>query len=150
MSLKCSAHRRLPRTRNGAGSPWLLLSLHAQCSKATFGWFVLVRALGSGFGGLRKQSLNVRAYENYQVISCHDLLCGILGLSYMCSRCEGALVSSAYSRTPLNHIASPRCSARFPSVPFYPFSFWVPLLKPNSRKKGTLIIKGLLGNLVRV
>ena len=35
-----------------------------------------------------------------------------------------------------------------PVVPFYPFSFWVPLLKPNSRKKGTLIIKGLLGNLV--
>ena len=33
-------------------------------------------------------------------------------------------------------------------VPFYPFSFWVPLLKPNSRKKGTLIFKGLLGNLV--
>ena len=30
-----------------------------------------------------------------------------------------------------------------------PFSFWVPLLKPNSRKKGTLIIKGLLGNLVK-
>ena len=30
-------------------------------------------------------------------------------------------------------------------VPF--FSFWVPLFKPNSRKKGTLIIKGLLGNL---
>ena len=35
-----------------------------------------------------------------------------------------------------------------PVVPFYPFSFWVPLLKPNSREKGTLIIKGLLGNLV--
>ena len=34
-----------------------------------------------------------------------------------------------------------------PVVPFYPFSFWVPLLKPNSRKKGTLIIKGLLGNI---
>ena len=34
-----------------------------------------------------------------------------------------------------------------PVVPFYPFSFWVPLLEPNSRKKGTLIIKGLLGNL---
>ena len=34
-----------------------------------------------------------------------------------------------------------------PVIPFYPFSFWVPLLKPNSRKKGTLIIKGLLGNL---
>ena len=34
-----------------------------------------------------------------------------------------------------------------PVVPCYPFSFWVPLLKPNSRKKGTLIIKGLLGNL---
>ena len=33
-----------------------------------------------------------------------------------------------------------------PVVPFYPFSFWVPL-KPNSRNKGTLIIKGLLGNL---
>ena len=27
-----------------------------------------------------------------------------------------------------------------PVVPFYPFSFWVPLLKRNSRKKGTLII----------
>ena len=37
-----------------------------------------------------------------------------------------------------------------PVVPFYPFSFWVPLLKPNSRNKGTLIIKGLLGNLVWV
>ena len=37
-----------------------------------------------------------------------------------------------------------------PVVPFYPFSFWVSLLKPNSRKKGTLIIEGLLGNLVRV
>ena len=36
-----------------------------------------------------------------------------------------------------------------PVVPFYPFPFWVPLLKPNSGKKGTLIIKGLLGNLVR-
>ena len=35
-----------------------------------------------------------------------------------------------------------------PVVPFYPFSFWLPLLKPNSRKKGTLIIKALLGNLV--
>ena len=34
-----------------------------------------------------------------------------------------------------------------PVVPFYPFSFGVPLLKPNSKKKGTLIIKGLLGNL---
>ena len=34
-----------------------------------------------------------------------------------------------------------------PVVPFYPFSFWVPLLKPNSRKKGTRIVKGLLGNL---
>ena len=32
-------------------------------------------------------------------------------------------------------------------VPFCPFSFLVPLLKPNSRKKGTLIMKGLLGNL---
>ena len=31
-----------------------------------------------------------------------------------------------------------------PVVPFYPFSFWVPLLKPNSRKKGTLTIKGPL------
>ena len=37
-----------------------------------------------------------------------------------------------------------------PVVPFYPFSFWVPLLKPNSRKKGSLIIKGLLGNLVYI
>ena len=36
-----------------------------------------------------------------------------------------------------------------PVVPFYPFSFGFPLLKPNSRKKGTLIIRGLLGNLGR-
>ena len=34
----------------------------------------------------------------------------------------------------------------FPVGPFCPFSFSVPLLKPNSRKKGTLISKGLLGN----
>ena len=32
-------------------------------------------------------------------------------------------------------------------VPFCPFWFGVPLLKPNSRKKGTLIVKGLLENL---
>ena len=32
-------------------------------------------------------------------------------------------------------------------VPFCPFHFGVSLLKQNSGKKGTLIIKGLLGNL---
>ena len=37
---------------------------------------------------------------------------------------------------------------RFPSSTLCPFSFWVDLLKPNSRKKGGLIINGLLGNLV--
>ena len=35
-----------------------------------------------------------------------------------------------------------------PVVPFSPFCYGVSLLKPNSSKKGTLIIKGLLGNLV--
>ena len=35
-----------------------------------------------------------------------------------------------------------------PVVPFCPFYFGVSLLKLNSRKKGTLIINGLLGNLV--
>ena len=35
-----------------------------------------------------------------------------------------------------------------PVVPFCPFNFGVSLLKLNSRKKGTLIINGLLGNLV--
>ena len=34
-----------------------------------------------------------------------------------------------------------------PVVSFCPFSLWVPLLKPNSRSKGILLIKGLLGNL---
>ena len=34
-----------------------------------------------------------------------------------------------------------------PVAPFYPFSFWVPLLNRIVGKKGTLIIKGLLGNL---
>ena len=43
----------------------------------------------------------------------------------------------------------PGSLARCPSSTLLPFFFWVPLLKPNSRKKGTLIIKGLLGNLVR-
>ena len=38
--------------------------------------------------------------------------------------------------------------SRFPSSTLLPFFGGVPLLKPNSRKKGTLIIKGLLGNLV--
>ena len=32
-------------------------------------------------------------------------------------------------------------------IPFCPFCFRVPLLKLNIRKKGTLIIKGLLRNL---
>ena len=35
-----------------------------------------------------------------------------------------------------------------PAVPFYPFCLGVSLLKLNSRKKGTLMIRGLLGNLV--
>ena len=35
-----------------------------------------------------------------------------------------------------------------PVVPMFPFLFGVSLLKLNIRKKGTLIIKGLLGNLV--
>ena len=35
----------------------------------------------------------------------------------------------------------------FPSSTLLPFFLGVLLLKPNSRKKGTLIIKGLLGNL---
>ena len=38
--------------------------------------------------------------------------------------------------------------ARFPVVPFCPFSLRVALLKPKNRKKGTLTIKGPLGNLV--
>ena len=33
-------------------------------------------------------------------------------------------------------------------VPFCPFCFGVSLLQLNSRKKGTLILNGLLGNLV--
>ena len=40
---------------------------------------------------------------------------------------------------------------RFPSSTLLPFfSLGVSLLKPSIRKKGTLIIKGLLGNLVVV
>ena len=35
-----------------------------------------------------------------------------------------------------------------PVVPFFPFNFGVSLLKQNSRKKGILMIMGLLGNLV--
>ena len=35
-------------------------------------------------------------------------------------------------------------------VPFCPFYFSVPFLKPNGKKKGTLIVMGLLRNLVKV
>ena len=38
---------------------------------------------------------------------------------------------------------------RFTSSTLLPFFFWAPLLKPKSRKKGTLIIKGPLENLVK-
>ena len=38
--------------------------------------------------------------------------------------------------------------ARYPSSTLLPFYFGVSLLKLNSRTKGTLIINGLLGNLV--
>ena len=68
---------------------------------------------------------------------------------------------SSELQSPLAAVLSFECSSRFPSgvssgdgqflgspvVPFYPFSFWVPLLSPKSRKKGALIIKGLMGNL---
>ena len=46
-----------------------------------------------------------------------------------------------------NHIINKLGS---PVVPFSPFCYGVSLLKPNSSKKGTFIIKGLLGNLVRL
>ena len=35
-------------------------------------------------------------------------------------------------------------------VPFFPFYFGVSLFKLNTRKKGTLILKGLLGKLDNV
>ena len=38
---------------------------------------------------------------------------------------------------------------RFLSGTLLPFYFRVPLLKPNSKKKGTLIVMGLLKNLVK-
>ena len=41
-----------------------------------------------------------------------------------------------------------QCRLGTPVVPFFPFYLGVSLLKLNSRKKGTLIIMGLLGNLV--
>ena len=44
--------------------------------------------------------------------------------------------------------ATPRSFLGTPVVPFYPFCLGVSLLKQSSRKKGTLIIWGLLGNLV--
>ena len=45
-------------------------------------------------------------------------------------------------------LAKPFSFLGSPVVPFSPFCYGVSLLKPNSSKKGTLIIKGLLGNLV--
>ena len=54
----------------------------------------------------------------------------------MCTECP--------ARMPL-HRACKLLSTRFP---FCPFWCGVSLLKPNSRKKGTLMIKGLLENLV--
>ena len=38
-------------------------------------------------------------------------------------------------------------TTRYPSGTHFPFSFGVSLSKPNSRKKGTLIIQWFLGNL---
>ena len=32
-----------------------------------------------------------------------------------------------------------------PVVPFYPFSFWVPLERPDSRGQATLVIWGATG-----
>ena len=36
---------------------------------------------------------------------------------------------------------------RWPSSTLLPLLVWGPLIKPNIKKKGTLIVKGLLGNL---
>ena len=48
----------------------------------------------------------------------------------------------------MTHLLSPQgLQVGSPVVPFCPFSFWVPLFTPSSRNKGTLIIRGLLGNL---
>ena len=43
--------------------------------------------------------------------------------------------------------SSTNTTSRYPSSTLLPFLFGVSLLKLNSRRKGTLIIKGLLGNL---
>ena len=58
---------------------------------------------------------------------------------------------TAFSRAPswgdLRSTDAPKLGSLV--VPFCPFPFWVPLSKPDSGKKGTLTIKGLLGNLVQ-
>ena len=41
------------------------------------------------------------------------------------------------------------CILFTPPVPFSPFHFGASLLKLNMRKKGTFIVNGLLGNLVK-
>ena len=53
-------------------------------------------------------------------------------------------------RTSLLTIFAPTLNPKLgtPVVPFCPVYLGVSLLKLNSRKKGTLVIKGLLGNLV--
>ena len=60
----------------------------------------------------------------------------------------GACTERLVCSLPLRHDQPCGGLARFSSSTLLPFFFLVPLLKPNSRKKGTLITEGLLGNLV--
>ena len=65
--------------------------------------------------------------------------------TYACSQ-NGNTVS----RTPyclISELEEAFSNSRCPSSTLLPFYFGVPVLKPNIKKKGTLIIKGLLGNL---
>ena len=80
------------------------------------------------------------------------------------SKCKGITKSMPFVQyfentadTPLPsvHVADPKLvllhkQLGTPVVPFFPFYFGVSLLKLNSRKKGTLIIMRLLGNLDEV
>ena len=86
---------------------------------------------------LTKASLKKIIYPRWQIFDTNERV--------MALRCSGV----SFSQRPRDSLQYPPGDfLGAPVVPFYPFSFWVPLLKPNSRKKGTLIIKGLLGNLV--
>ena len=104
-------------------------------------WGYLCRMLGQSKCEEFRAALGNKYRWESDPVYVPQLQSGCLG-TRGCLRKEVHSCHHAYALT--LRVQVPDNNTRCPSSTLLPFFFWFPLLKPNSRKKGTLIIMGLL------